>query len=81
MIRSVMQGLNGTCYTQEECRERKGAATSSCAGQEDHSLVLFSNVQLFRRIRSLLYLWSVLWWKVFRKLHIPHHRDYTGTGK
>merc|ERR1711874_549639 len=25
-------GLNGTCYTPEECRDRSGAATSSCAG-------------------------------------------------
>ena len=26
-------GLNGTCYTKDECRDRNGAATSSCAGQ------------------------------------------------
>ena len=26
-------GLNGTCYTKDECRDRGGAATSSCAGQ------------------------------------------------
>jgi len=25
-------GLNGTCYTKEECSERQGAPTSSCAG-------------------------------------------------
>ena len=25
-------GLNGTCYTKDECRDRNGAATSSCAG-------------------------------------------------
>jgi len=25
-------GLNGTCYTEQECSERNGAPTSSCAG-------------------------------------------------
>jgi len=26
------EGLNGTCYTEKECRERSGLATGSCAG-------------------------------------------------
>ena len=73
-------GLNGTCYTPEECRDRSGAATSSCAGSKVTPGVSV-NTETFRRLRGLLHLWSVLWGNVLWELDIPHHWDYSGTGK
>ena len=76
-------GLNGTCYTSAECRDRNGAATSSCAGQEltIRLRLLDIIISVIRRLRSLLYLWSVLWWNISRELHLPHYRDHFGAGK
>ena len=76
-------GLNGTCYTKDECRDRNGAATSSCAGQAPGLAPAANNViiSVIRRVRSVLYLWSVLWWNFIRKCHLPHYRDHFGTGK
>ena len=73
-------GLNGTCYTKDECRDRNGAATTSCAGQTPAPNTEYYDFSI-RRVRSMLYLPSLLWWNIIRKRHLPHYRDQFGTGK
>ena len=74
-------GLNGTCYTKDECRDRNGAATSSCAGHSPAPAPAPLLNIIIRRLRSVLYLWPVLRWYIIRELDLSNYRRHLGTGK